>query len=51
MFKTLEEVIEFYNDPVKRVPDGINRDTVLAKPMGLTFTEKADLEPFLHTFT
>jgi cytochrome c peroxidase len=51
MFKTLEEVIEFYNDPGKRVPDGINRDTILAKPMGLTDTEKANLGAFLRSLT
>jgi cytochrome c peroxidase len=51
IFKTLEEVIEFYNDPAKRVPDGINRDSILAKPLGLTCTEMKDLEAFLRALT
>jgi cytochrome c peroxidase len=51
MFKTLKEVIEFYNDPEKIVPGSINRDTTLLKPLGLSEIEKADLEAFLHTLT
>jgi cytochrome c peroxidase len=51
MFKTLEEVIEFYNDPAKFVPDAVNRDSLLAKPMGLTADEKKDLLAFLHSLT
>lgn len=51
MFKTLEEVIEFYNEPDKFVPDAINRDTILARPMGLTTGEKKDLLAFLHSLT
>ncbi|MBK8565559.1 MAG: cytochrome-c peroxidase [Saprospiraceae bacterium] len=51
MFKTLDEVIDFYNDPAKVVPDAINRDTVLAKPMNLTQYEKADLKAFLEAMT
>lgn len=51
MFKTLKEVIEFYNDPAKIVPNAINRDSLLAKPLGLTEQEKADLENFLIALT
>jgi cytochrome c peroxidase len=51
MFKTLRQVIDFYNDPGKIVPDGINRDTILAKPLGLTEQEKQDLEAFLLSLT
>jgi cytochrome c peroxidase len=51
MFKTLKEVIEFYNDPVKIVPGSINRDSLLLKPLGLTEIEKADLEAFLNSLT
>jgi cytochrome c peroxidase len=51
MLKTLKEVIEFYNDPAKIVPDAINRDSLLAKPLGLTEQEKADLESFLIALT
>ena len=51
MFRTLKEVIDFYNDPEKIVPDAINRDTILAKPLGLTEQEKDDLEAFLRSLT
>ncbi|HTL06625.1 MAG TPA: cytochrome c peroxidase [Chitinophagaceae bacterium] len=51
MFNTLAEVIEFYNDPEKRIPHSINRDTVLLKPLGLTNDEKKDLEAFLLSLT
>jgi cytochrome c peroxidase len=51
MFKTLEDVIEFYNDPGKIVPNAINRDSLLAKPLGLTEQEKSDLESFLISLT
>jgi cytochrome c peroxidase len=40
MFKTLKEVIQFYNDPAKIVLNSINRDSLLAKPLGLTDQEK-----------
>jgi cytochrome c peroxidase len=51
MFKTLREVIEFYNDPQKIVPNAINRDTLLNQPMNLTSEEKEDLEAFLQSLT
>lgn len=51
MFKTLREVIAFYNDPEKIVPGGINRDSILLKPLGLTEEEMSDLEAFLHSVT
>jgi cytochrome c peroxidase len=51
MFKTLKEVIDFYNEPDKVVPNAINRDTILAKPLGLTQQEKSDLEAFLNSLT
>lgn len=51
MFKTLREVIEYYNDPDKVVPHSINRDTLLAKPLNLTEQEKTDLENFLRSLT
>lgn len=49
MFKTLAEVIEYYDDPDKVVPNAINRDPLLAKPLGLTTQEKQDLEQFLRS--
>jgi cytochrome c peroxidase len=51
MFKTLEEVIDFYNEPDRFVPGAINRDSLLAVPMGLTKEEKKDLLAFLHSLT
>lgn len=49
--KTLREVIDFYNEPDKVVPNSINRDTLLNKPLGLTLQEKNDLEAFLLSLT
>lgn len=51
MFKTLDEVIGFYDDPSKIVPGNKNRDSVLLKPLGLTKQEKADLKEFLIALT
>lgn len=51
MFKTLREVIDYYNDPDKIVPYSIGRDTLLAKPMNLSEGEKQDLESFLVSLT
>ncbi len=51
MFKTLEEVIEFYDVPNQTVPGGINRDTLLNTPLNLTVEEKADLKVFLEALT
>lgn len=51
MFKTLQEVINYYDDPDKIVPNAINRDTLLNKPLLLTGQEKTDLENFLLTLT
>ncbi|MDO8367613.1 MAG: cytochrome c peroxidase [Saprospiraceae bacterium] len=51
MFQTLEEVIEFYDVPNQTVPGGINRDTLLNAPLGLTVEEKSDLKSFLEALT
>lgn len=51
MFKTLEEVVEYYNDPQKFVPDAINTDDVLKRPLNLSEKEKKDLVSFLKTLT
>ena len=51
MFKTLEEVIDYYNDVKKVVPDAKNLDTSLLKPLGLSKQEKKDLVAFLKTLT
>ena len=51
MFKTLADVIDYYNDPDKVVPNAVNRDPLLNKPLGLTTQEKQDLEQFLRSLT
>lgn len=51
MFKTLDEVIEFYNDTKKVVPDAVNTDSLLAKPLNLTAQEKSDLKAFMVSLT
>jgi len=47
MHKTLKQVIDYYDNPDKFIPNSINRDTLLNKPLNLTETEKKDLENFL----
>jgi cytochrome c peroxidase len=47
MFKTLKEVIDYYNEPDKVVPDAINREPLLSRPLGLSEIEKKHLENFL----
>jgi cytochrome c peroxidase len=51
MFKTLEEVIAYYNEPNNIVHDGINRDLSLNKPLNLSKEEMTDLENFLVALT
>jgi cytochrome c peroxidase len=51
MFKTLEEVIDFYNETGTVIKYPVNKDTSLAKPLGLTVAEKADLKAFLVSLT
>ena len=51
MFKTLRQVIDYYNDPDQVVPHARNRDPFLAQPLGLTEPEKQDLESFLRSLT
>lgn len=51
MFKTLHEVIDYYNDPASVIPDAINRDTLLNQKLNLTPQEKSDLLAFLLTLT
>jgi cytochrome c peroxidase len=50
-FKTLREVIDYYDDPARHLPNGMNRDSLLLQPLGLTEMEKQDLEAFLHALT
>jgi len=51
IFKTLEEVVNYYNDPGKIVPNPINRDPALSKPLGLNEKEKKSIVAFLKTLT
>lgn len=51
MFKSLAQVIDYYNEPAKFVQNAHNTDTLLQKPLQLTTQEKADLEAFLLTLT
>jgi cytochrome c peroxidase len=49
--KTLMQVIDFYDSTENFVPAPVNKDSILAKPLGLTKTEKQDLEAFLISLT
>ncbi len=51
MFKTLEEVIDFYSNPYDFVKNPINMDTLMIEPLNLTKQEKTDLVNFLHSLT
>lgn len=51
MFKTLQEVIAYYNNPTSIVPNAINTDTLLLKPLLMSDNEMIDLEEFLKTLT
>jgi cytochrome c peroxidase len=51
MFKTLEEVVEYYNNPGKIVSNSINIDDDLKQPLSLTEKEQKDLVAFLKTLT
>ena len=51
MFKTLRQVIGYYDAPDKVVPHARNRDPFLAQPLRLTEKEKTDLESFLRALT
>lgn len=51
MFKSLREVIVYYNDPLKAVPGALYIDPRLKMPLNLTESEMNDLEAFLKTLT
>lgn len=51
MFKTLKDVIAYYNTPDSIVHDGIHRDLSLNKPLHLNKDEMTDLENFLIALT
>jgi len=50
-FATLEEVVEYYNNPAAFIISPVNIDPLLSVPLGLTKQEKADLVAFLKTLT
>lgn len=50
-FRTLREVIDYYDEPGKFHPHALNRDTILPKKIGMSEQEKQDLEAFLHALT
>lgn len=51
IFKTLRDVIDYYDDPGAFMKHSINRDTILPKKIGLTEMEKEDLLSFLQALT
>ncbi len=51
IIKSLEDVIDFYNETEKVIPNPINKDTLLSKPLELTVQEKRDLVSFLVSLT
>ena len=51
MFKTLREVVDYYNHPDDFVKGSINRDKALDLPMNLTADEVTDLVAFLEALT
>ncbi len=50
-FRSLREVIEYYDRPLDVVPNPINADSLLRTPLGLTMGEKIDLENYLRALT
>ena len=50
-FKTLREVIDYYDRPTDFVAHSINQDPLLSEPLNLTEQEKVDLENFLIALT
>ena len=50
-FKTLREVINYYDNPSLFIINSIGRDTVLPQKIGLTEQEKIDLESYLMALT
>lgn len=51
MFRTLREVLDYYNKPDAFVKSSHNRDLSLSAPLNLTDAELTDLEAFLHALT
>lgn len=49
-FATLEQVVDYYNEPNKLMPNAVNRDTLI-KSLGLNSEEKSALVAFLKALT
>ena len=50
MFRTLEEVVDYYDNPLPNGENPVNMDSLLLQPIGFTAREK-DLVVFLKTLT
>ncbi len=50
-FKTLKEVVDYYNDPESVLKGGLFRDEILPAKMGLTESEKLDLVDYLEALS
>lgn len=50
-FKTLEQVVQYYNNPYMFVEDPLNMDALLLQPLQLSNQDNADLVAFLKTLT
>jgi cytochrome c peroxidase len=51
MFKTLEEVVEYYSNTNRIVPNAFNKDESLQKPIKFSDRDKKDLVAFLKTLS
>jgi len=51
MFKTLEEVVDYYSNTNRIVPDALNKEASLQKPIKFTDRDKKDLVAFLKTLS
>jgi cytochrome c peroxidase len=51
MFKSLKEVLNYYNNPTRIVSGSINTDSLLVQPLNLSPSELDDLEAFLNALT
>lgn len=51
MFNTLEEVVDYYDNPTQFVQGAINTDTLVQAPLNLSQEEKDCLIQFLHALT
>jgi cytochrome c peroxidase len=51
MFKSLKEVLNYYNNPTTIVSGSINTDSLLSEPLNLSQSEIEDLEAFLIALT